>query len=54
MTGPIPLDLLAAVRTELRQAARALAEAGVPADAVLDVARAGIADAVTRHARSGR
>lgn len=53
-TGPIPLERVRDWRRELRALAWALAAVGVPADVVLDTARAGIADAVTAHSRSGR
>lgn len=41
-------------RVDLVDLARILAEDGVPAEVILEDARAGIAEAVRRRARSGR
>jgi hypothetical protein len=54
VTGDLPLDLVAAGRGEVRRLARALAEAGVPGEVILDDVRAGVAEAAAAHARSGR
>lgn len=52
MSTPVPPPTGA--RVDLIELARMLAEDGVPADVILDDARAGIAEAVRRHSRSGR
>lgn len=54
MSAPTLPDRLRGLGVELAECARLLAEDGVPPDVILEVARDGIADAVARHARSGR
>jgi hypothetical protein len=52
VTAPYPPPTGA--RADLVDLARILAEDGVPAEVILDDARAGIAEAVRRRSRSGR
>lgn len=58
MSAPDPLAQVPArlrgTAVDLAEAAGLLAEAGLPPDLIVGVARAGIADAVARRARSGR
>lgn len=48
------LERVAHTRAQLVSAARRLAEAGVPADVIVDDAREGIARAAAARSRSGR
>lgn len=54
MTGEPRLARIAELRRELRALAWVLAEVGVPADVIVDEARAGIGQAVEHRTRAGR